>query len=266
HGQIKSSTPYPIFLTQTLWPSGRAVFDNVKVMALMESAQEPDKGRYEIAASTGTTVPNAAGRLQIWENSWPGHSYVIGADVAEGLEHGDYSAAVVIHHITGKQVAQWHGHCDPDIFARVLYHLGMMYNTAYLVPERNNHGMAVVMSLTKTLLYPLAKIWTERHIEPPNRPLPRYGWLTTTASKPALIDNLIMEFRDDTHGLVSREIFLEMLTYVQDSQGRFGAQQGRHDDLIMAAAIAKYTRTKITLPASAGKPYTAPVNNIEAHF
>ncbi|MBF0488926.1 MAG: hypothetical protein HQK98_12285 [Nitrospirae bacterium] len=257
---------YPGNDTEAFLTSGRAVFDNTKVMALMESAPEPTEGRYEIATSTGEAQPNARGLLQVWANPWPGHSYVIGADVAEGLEHGDYSAAVVVHHITGKQVAQWHGHCDPDIFAKVLYWLGIYYNTAHLVPERNNHGMAVVMALTKTLLYPTAKLWTETHIEPPNRPLPRYGWLTTTASKPALIDNLIMEFRENTHGLVSRDIFLEMLTYVQDEQGRFGAQQGRHDDLIMAAAIAKYTRTKITLPASAGKTYTAPVNSSEAHF
>ncbi|MBF0456721.1 MAG: hypothetical protein HQK99_02380 [Nitrospirae bacterium] len=35
--------------------------------------------------------PNPQGRLKIWEKPMSGHPYVIGADVAEGLEHGDFS-------------------------------------------------------------------------------------------------------------------------------------------------------------------------------
>ncbi|MBF0516390.1 MAG: hypothetical protein HQK97_04600 [Nitrospirae bacterium] len=253
---------YPANDAEAFITSGRAVFDAAKVMAYIE-ADQPELERYEILSSTGKLEPNPQGRLKIWANPMSGHPYVIGADVAEGLEYGDFSAAVVVHQITGIQVAQWHGHCDPDIFARVLYWLGRHYNTAMLVPERNNHGMAVVLSLQNTLRYPPARIYAQTHIEPPSKPLKRYGWLTTASSKPVIIDNLIAEFREGVHGIVSKDIYLEMLTYVIDAQGRYEAQAGRHDDLIMAAAIAKFTRTK-SQPAGAGRPNN--YNTMEAHF
>ncbi|MBF0554130.1 MAG: hypothetical protein HQK96_06160 [Nitrospirae bacterium] len=56
---------YPGDAREAFLTSGRAVFDNTKVMALMESAPEPAEGRYEIATSTGEAVPNARGRLQV---------------------------------------------------------------------------------------------------------------------------------------------------------------------------------------------------------
>jgi hypothetical protein len=48
----------------------------------------------------------------------PGRPGVIGADVAEGLEHGDYSdASVLIDAETWEELASLHGHWEPDEFA-----------------------------------------------------------------------------------------------------------------------------------------------------
>ena len=75
-------------------------------------------------------------------------AYVIGADVAEGLKHGDYSSAHVL--AVGDEtrvVAEWHGHIEPDLFAYELFKLGTWYNTALVLPEVNNHGLTTVTEL-----------------------------------------------------------------------------------------------------------------------
>lgn len=70
------------------------------------------------------------GPLRVWRGPEAGIVYVIGADVAEGLEHGDYSSAHVIDTKTSLVVAKWHGKIAPDLFAEVLADLGWYYNCA----------------------------------------------------------------------------------------------------------------------------------------
>jgi len=79
---------------------------------------------------------------------------VIGADVGEGLAHGDASAACVLDLKTGEQVAELHGRIPPDRFARVLDALGRYYHRALLGVERNNHGHSTLNTLSHTCQYP----------------------------------------------------------------------------------------------------------------
>src|SRR5690606_38431680 len=71
-----------------------------------------------------TFVEEPDGPLRVWQEPEPGRLYVVGADVAEGLEHGDYSCAQVLDVASGAQVAMWHGHVQADLFGDVLYDLG----------------------------------------------------------------------------------------------------------------------------------------------
>jgi len=46
--------------------------------------------------------------------------YVVGADVSEGVELGDYSVAIVWDRQTGEEVAFFRGLLAPDKFANLL--------------------------------------------------------------------------------------------------------------------------------------------------
>lgn len=50
--------------------------------------------------------------------------------------------------------------------------------------------------------------------------------------------------REETHLLHDINTLDEMLTFVRNEQGRAEAQEGAHDDCIMALAIAYYARTQ----------------------
>jgi len=258
NGILVHNCPEVAFLT-----SGRPVFDNVKVSALKDVAPKPI-ARYEFEVYPGGGSgfgPTPQGRFAVWEEPDPNKAYIVGADVAEGLEKGDFSCAYVINHQTGEMVAEWHGKIDADMFARVLYAIGMRYNTAFLAPERNNHGMTVLSWLQSNLMYPNNRIYVEMVHDPPAKPYKRYGWVTNLRTRSIMIDNLIREAREGIHGIRSADLLDEMLSFKIQKNGKMEADSDMHDDRVMAYAIAKYvkqttplrikTRNKLsTAPAS----------------
>lgn len=247
---------YPANPTEAFLSSGRPVFDNDKVIALKQAAPKP-KIRYECMISTGQFIPEKDGRLKVWREPITGRSYVISADVAEGLVHGDFNSADVWDQLTGEQVAHWHGHLAPDLFGFVLEFLGRRYNQAWLVIERNNHGLTTITKL-QDRKYP--RLYVERVIDPPNKPRMRYGWMTTKRTKPAIIDALSSEIRDNTHGIVCAETFDEMLSFQHNDDGTMSSPDSKHDDRVMSASIGKYVRTRLPMfrPTNAVNNYDTP--------
>ncbi|KJU83781.1 bacteriophage terminase large subunit [Candidatus Magnetobacterium bavaricum] len=139
-------------------------------------------------------------------------------------------------------MAEWHGLIEPDLFGVLLAHLGKYYNMAWLVPERNNHGLTTITKIVE-LSYP--RIYAEMVLVPPVKPSKRLGWLTTKTSKELIINNLIAEIRDDCHGIVCREVWQEMLTFIRTAGGQYRAENSMHDDRVMAMAIGKFVVSKL---------------------
>lgn len=234
--------------------TGSPVFDLPKLMAIAKDLKPP-VSRYGWQQGTANFIADQGGNLMVWREPIPGRSYVISADVAEGIEVSsdtdekskyDFSCADVIDQLSGEQVAHWHGKIAPDLFAQLLFHLGKRYNTAWMIPERNGHGMGVVTSLF-TMRYP--RLWVEKVPDPPGKPRKRYGWLTSTSTKPMIIDNLVAAVRDGTHGINNKDTINEMLSYKRNPDGTMEAEKNQHDDRLMSYAIGQYVRTRLPLPS-----------------
>lgn len=237
---------YPANPLHAFLGSGRPVFDNAKLLALKETLPKP-VAHYECLMSSYQWLAKEDGRLTVWEEPKPGGAYIISADVAEGLKEGDFSVADVIDHRTGKQVAQWHGKIDPDAYALVLIALGMRYNYALIAPERNNHGLMVVTILVNEN-YP--NIYSEMVPEPPGKPRKRFGWVTSNATRPLIIDNLIKEVREGSHGINSPMTIEEMMSFKIQDNGRMEADANRNDDRVICFAIGKHLRQTQPLPST----------------
>lgn len=172
--------------------------------------------------------------LRIWVMPDAQHRYVIGADVAEGLEHGDYSCAQVLDVNTGEQVAQWHGHIPAREFGQQLALLGRFYNTALVGCEANNHGISSIDAL-RDLNYP--RIFRKRTVgETSVKTTIKWGWHTNRQTKPLMIDGLDDAIRQEAIVIYDRYTIGELRTYVRDEKGHLHGSP--HDDRVVALAIA----------------------------
>lgn len=229
---------YPSTAHEAFIASGASVF-NSQALAAMEK-RCIDTSKYEISENDRRIISvdeDSYGRLKIWDKPEKGEEYVIGADVAEGLSTGDYSVADVIRKSDMKTVARYRAQIDPDQFGHVLELLGRYYNYALIGVEINNHGLAVVQRL-RDLFYPNLYRRETRLDEVFEQTTTKFGWKTTSITKPLAIDYLAEAIREG-HIIDNDIVFIEeAFSYVRDERGRTNAEHGTHDDTIMAKAIA----------------------------
>ncbi len=246
------STPSEAFLT-----SGRRVFAAINVMQAEGQCRSPLLV-YDIEPVTGKRTKVQALRagnaeelqrtllnhLLVWELPDPDEDYAIGGDVAEGLENRDRSSFDVVKKSTGEQVAHWFGYLDAELFAQLIAHVGRWYNMAFIGPERNNHGHAVIQKLRE--VYPHRSIYSEQYLDRDHDDeTPKLGWLTTAQSKPVIIEGLKSLLRENASGVRWIGTINELNTYVYDARGRMNAQTGCFDDQVMSYAIAQEMRARM---------------------
>jgi len=194
----------------------------------------------------------APGRLLLWETPKDDAEYVIGADVGEGLEHGDASCAVVLERRSGRQVAELHGQIAPDRFAHLLNALGRWYNRAVLAVERNNHGHSTLNTLRNVSRYPA--LYYHVRYDQGRHGRPVLGWPTDQATKPILVDDLAAAITQEAIGIESSALVDECLTFVMTESGSQEAAEGAHDDRVMAAGIAWQARKRAVTRGFATRP------------
>jgi hypothetical protein len=227
---------YPSDEREAFIQSGRNVVEQDVIERI--EVLDPQVGHLADAGVSGGRdwffMPGSNDVLKVWQAPDPKGVYVIGADVAEGLDHGDFSSAHVVLANTGEVVAHWHGHFPPDLFAQELVKLGFWYNTALIAPEANNHGLTVVTAL-RAAHYP--KMFRSRSLATVKRePQQRFGWYTNVATKPILIDELVANLRDGSLRLYCGSTKAELETYTRDAKGRMKGSP--HDDRVISLAIA----------------------------
>ena len=235
-------------------PSGGMVFD---LEALQRAAARiQTEGPAHLTAvlpdRRGGPLPMAPATLLIWGQPIEGRSYVIGADVGEGLVEGDASCAIVLDRESGEQVAELHGRVPPERFAHLLHALAWHYRRATLAVERNNHGHSVLNTLRNVLRYPLLY----HHVRYDYRVGDQVtlGWPTDQATKPILVDDLAAAIAGGHVTLHSQAVIDECMTFVTTDTGAQEAQQGKRDDRVMALGIAWQVRKRPRSRASAERP------------
>ena len=163
-----------------------------------------------------------------------GEKYVIGVDTSEGLSTGDNSSAVVVDCDKFRVAAEFAGTMPPDELATNLVEWAKAYSNALVVVESNNHGILTLDHLKKSyhnLYY--------RHVkdEQADRWTQKLGFLTGPRTKPILVGAIDKALRDGLQ-IPSKEVIEELMTYVVEDNGMTNAQEGAHDDLVMALGCA----------------------------
>ena len=229
---------------------GQTIFDARKVSQRLQEVPEPvAQGEFVFstwynAQANEVVIDDASirwvegtGPIKIYQQPQKGAAYVIGGDTAG--EGSDFNVAQVIDHITGAQVCAMRGQMDEDIFAAQVYCLGKYYNTA-LVSIEANFSSYPIRELER-LRYPRQFVrQTEDSFTHKIRQ--SYGFQTNKNTRPVVIAGLVEIVREHCQWINDRDTLNEMLTFVRNENGRPEAQEGAHDDCVMALAIAYYSK------------------------
>jgi hypothetical protein len=232
------STPEEAFIS-----TGRCVFDTIKINKRLQEIEPPIKrGQFEFSYN-GLTIYNMRwvddpkGCISIYEAVQPRHPYVIGGDTAG--EGSDFFIGQVLDNTNGKQVAILRHQFDEDLYARQMYCLGMYYNSALLGIETNFSTFP--QKELQRLKYP--KFFIREVEDTYTRRLNQtFGFKTTKLTRPLVLADLVQIMRENISLINDRTTLNEALTFVKNSEGRMEAIEGKHDDTIMALAIAYYIR------------------------
>jgi hypothetical protein len=199
-------------------------------------------------------IPNNNGIIRVWEKPIEGweNGYGIAADVAEGLEQGDFDSAGVLKRFGDipEIVADIHIKLKTFEYAEVLCKLAVWYDNAIIAPERNGAmGGALVEQLFKLYNKIYHKeIFSKGYATRTDK----LGWETHSGTKGQIIGNLSKA--------ISRDLFLdpdegfwqETLTFVNndgtlEAQGKSKGEKC-FDDKIMMTAILLWINGQLPLP------------------
>ena len=192
--------------------------------------------------------------VQVWEAPQAGGDYVIGADVAEGRQSDpenpdstrDYSVATVMDRQSLRVVAMIQCQIPPLPFGQVLWMMGHWYNQAWVVPEINSPGIAVLGVLIGDTEWPVYPRIYQRHTDYDEYTkgivLDDLGWRTTTLTRGKMVEDLRVALDYGPLGepcqlsVYDERIVVEMQAFQTNKLGKPEAIKGRHDDIIMAMA------------------------------
>ena len=174
-------------------------------------------------------------RASIFVKPKPGHTYILGGDPSEGVG-GDNSVCEVYDELTMEQVAELvSNRLKPPQMAVAVDNLCRHYNNALAVIERNNHGHAVLDRLKDLYWNIFAMVTFDVKL---NKKTKKLGWLTGSNTRDLILDDFEDLVADLAVKINSAIMKSEMLTFITDETGKRQAKSGKHDDTIMASAIA----------------------------
>lgn len=189
------------------------------------------------------------GALTVYKKPNQNKRYVAGIDVAEGItitksgEDPDYSVAIFLDADTGEQVAKLRGRIEPGPFAEYLAGVAQWFNWAFLVPEANGPGIALIGELLKQgyppgLIYHRKPSPDQQFIDGHGTLLQELGWKQGVVTRPQLISRMDMAIREMAVIIVDPNTAAECRAFVIKPNGRVEAQDGTHDDEVIALGLA----------------------------
>lgn len=225
---------YPASPGEAFLHSGTGVFDNEQIVLRLERLTSP-AGRGEF--TDGEWTESETGAITLYELPEEGVPYVLGGDTAG--EGSDYFTAIVIDNVSGRIAAKLRQKYSEPEYVRQIYALGRFYNDA-LVAIETNFSTYPVMKLQE-MEYP-NQYSREREDTYTRQMRKSYGFRTDRQSRPRAIANLVEVFSSHPEWFTDRELLEEMLTFCYNEDHRPEALAGKHDDLVMGAAITYAAR------------------------
>lgn len=256
---FKDTDPYyyQVYFLGQWGVTGKTVFDGVAVSRRLEQIKGQkirsgyfvyDEAEDGVHIFNWRFVEDADGPVRIYREPEAGRPYVAGGDTAG--DGSDWFVGQVLDNVTGKLVCKLRHQYDEDTYAKQLYCLGMYYNEALLGVETNLSTYPV--KLLDLMGY--RKLYVrEVEDEFDGKIRHAFGFRTDRITRPVILAELIRVMREHMELVSDEDTLLEMLTFVRNDKLRMEAEEGAHDDCVMALAIAHYIRPQQTMTVQTQK-------------
>lgn len=236
---------YPACPDEAFISTGRCVFDKASLITRRERvrALKWERGRFRVTRDYAGKIASfewetdEKGPIRLLKRPEAGAPYVIGGDTAG--TGSDYFVGQVLDNRTGEQVAVLHHRMGERMYAEQLYCLGKFYNDA-LIGIETNYSTYPEMCL-EDMGYRHLYV-RERYDTYTGATAQAFGFETTSRTRPVIIDGLRDVARRELGLINDYDTLGEMLVFVYDENWRPAAEEGEHDDLVMALAIAHAIR------------------------
>lgn len=200
------------------------------------------------------------GTLKVWElpdtsETKYSNRYLVTVDIGGRSNTADYSDIIVIDRYwmqhAGKPeiVAEWHGHIDHDLLAWKSAQIAKYYDNALLVIESNTietKDNDTDGDQSGLIFNQISSCYDNLYVRKASEEkiaqgiTGEYGFHTNRKTKPIIISNMVACVRDLLYIERSIEAIEELSVYEKKPNGSYGAVEGKHDDRVMARAIALY--------------------------
>lgn len=248
---------YPMTPEEAFITSGTPVFDKVNLVARIETAPKPLKVGYFDYDYDGNRISNIRwvndpnGYIKLFRLPGMVHKtkYCIGGDTAG--DGSDYYTGYVLDAMTGKQVASLRHQFDPDLYTRQMYCLGKYYKYTYRDGREEDALIGIEVNFDSYPIRELQRLGYERQYireqidSYTNRLEKKFGFRTTSITRPTIISFLISLVRENVEMIDDIDILKELLTIVKNEKGRIEAPEGGHDDQMMGLAISYEVRNQV---------------------
>jgi hypothetical protein len=226
---------YPCNAMESFLTSGRPVFNPDRLQEQMANIRPP---LYRLALEGDEWNEHALGELRVFRELDDLETYYIGADVGLGVKQ-DYSVAQVFDS-KRRQVAIWRDdRTEPGYFGTTLAHLGRFYNDAMIICESNGPGILTNRVMSQYEDYP--NVFQEtRYDKLSDEETLRLGFTTSEKSKGLVISELREHLRQREITIHDEDTLDEMRSFIVTETGRMEADKGKHDDTVMALALADH--------------------------
>ncbi len=179
-------------------------------------------------------------KITIFKQRVPEAQYLMCVDPAEGNPQSDNSSAYILRLNKDPIFIEFCAEISDKLpmpkFYRLIYHLCALYGFPRLVIERNNHGHLLNYWSTNGYMQDQIKI-LDRYPNIYNGKDGKPGFVTTSTTRPLILDNLGELLRNNMLVVYSRTWLDQALSFIYNDAGRPQAQTGKKDDSIMATAV-----------------------------
>ena len=235
---------------------------NVDYVKKLFAEWDSDKRLFDLHVKSDDPDIHEWNKVALWIYKEPedGQDYVIGVDVAEGVgDDGDNSAFEVIDSTTLEQVAEFSSNTvPPHVFSMILARIGIYYHTALVAVENAGPGIAIIDKLENNLYY--ENIYYQRV-----KTQEKAGVTMNRTTRPIILESMQNYIQNRLVKVNSMRFVRELKYFIfEPSRKRAEAQRGKHDDTVMAMAIALYVRDRSMRDVPFG--YDMPVTLADSHL